>query len=282
MPIIWTHIQFSEDVVDSIQKTDDYSQYERYMKFGTQNTNLNYFINLWRNKRKGVNKTVNDTKSFDFTLELIKKAKNKPKHVQAYVFGVMTHYILEQKIRPYIEYLNDKVNCHYISVEAQIDTLIMKRKYNLKTWKTPVYNEINIGLFIDKHIMKLLSEINYPIANNIQRNYLFLNIALRYYFDPYGWKTKLLPSFQPLYTPYYHSQSGIDYLNEYHNTWFNNVTNETSTSNFNELYDEAKLEATVILNEIVKYWSNPHNELNNDIKQLLYSINKQIPTTRSS
>lgn len=286
MSMIWTHIQFSEDVIDSIQKTDDYSKYERYMKLGTQIKNLNDLLNSQSFKHDNLKgETVHSPESYHLLLKKIKSAKNKPKHVQAFIIGVITHYVLEQKVQPYIKQLNRKINCYEINAKAQIDTLIMKKTYKLNTWKTPVYNEINVGFFIDKFIVKLLSEVKHPFSKNIQKMYWRLNILLRYYFDPYGWKTKLLPSYQPIYKPYLHSQNGIDYLNESHSKWIDITTNEISTKSFSQLYDKAELEATVLLNEIVKYWNSSSNQVNDNIRQLLaltLLTHKNTLSTRSS
>lgn len=283
MSFIWTHIQFSEDVVDSMQKTEDFSPYERHMKLGTQMTNLINSFNK-RAKKHGHLEDVNihHSEYYDLLIKMIKEVKNKSKFVQAFVFGVITHYILEQKVRPYLVHLNKEVNFNNIKSESHIDTLIMKRTYNLETWKTPVFNEINVGLFIDKNIVNLLTKVNHPIAKHIRKTYLYFNIALRHYYDPYGWKTKLLPSFRPIYTPYTYSHSGIDYLNEYHEEWYNEATNEVSTCNFFQLYDEARLKASVILKEVLNYWSKPNTHLSKDIKYLLTQINKNLPSTISS
>ena len=239
MSIIWTHIQFSEDIVDSIQKTDDYAAYERYMKLGTQMTNLIYLYNQRIKKKNSYNEiNVSANEQVQFLINLIKEVKNYPKFVQAFVFGLLTHYILEKEIRPYLIYLNNEFNCEEFKCESQIDTLIMKKTYNLETWKTPVYNEINIGLLIDRHIIDLLKLIKHPISKHLQQTYIQFIMTLRYYFDPYGWKSKLLPSYHPMYRPFSELQNGIDYLNICHEEWINPSTKETSTNNFFQLYDE--------------------------------------------
>lgn len=283
MSMIWTQIQFTEDVVDSMQKTEDYAQFERYIKLGTQLTNLICLFNSYVEKDKKLNEiSVYETNSYELLLDMITEAKQCSSHTRAFVFGIISHYILDAKTRPYIDHLNRKINCQYINAEAQIDTFIMKKTYNLRTWKTPVYNEINIGMFIDKDIVKLLTQVNHPIANYIQKTYWHLKFALRFYFDPYGWKTKLLPSFQPIYSPHYRSQNWIDYLNIHNNKWFNNITKKPSYDNFFQLYDKAKLEAHIILNEIVNYWTDENIQLSNDVKQMLNLTYHHLPFTRSS
>lgn len=279
MPMIWTHIQFCEDVVDSIQKTQYFSQYEPYMKFGAQGTNLFFHHNLWSKKQGDHNSHIYNE---HLLFKMIKYATNKPKHVHAFVFGFATHFILERKIRPYLNHLTTKIDCNHIKVESQIDTLIMKKIYNLETWKTPVYNEINIGSFIDKHIVKMLTEVNHPVSHHIKKTYWFVKFALRFYFDPYGWKIKVLPSFQPTYSPYYSKQSGIDFLNEANHIWLNKNTNETSVKSFIQLYDEAKMEAIITLKDVVRYWNNPNEQMYNHIVDQLTLSNHESTLTRSS
>lgn len=283
MSIIWTHIQFSEDVVDSIRKTDDFAQFERYMKLGTQLTNLVYYFNSCsKKKRENDNIIFNQTDLSSLLLNIIEKSKEKPKHIQAFVFGVITHYVLETNIRPYLNHLNKTINCNDINEEAQIDTLIMKKTYNLKTWKTPVYNEINVGLFIDKNIVQLLTEVKHPLAQHIQKAYCNLKWSLKLYFDPYGWKAKLLPSFQPIYSPYFHSQNGIDYLNIRKKKWYNHTTKSSSHYNFLQLYDIAKLQATALLDEVTNYWDSTNGKLSSETKELLNLTHNSLPFTRTS
>src|SRR5699024_7847628 len=116
------------------------------MKFGTQLSNLMNFYNTGQEKPNGIH--VDHSEQHRFLFDIVEHAKHKQTYIQAFVFGFISQHILEQKIKPYLNHIKRDINCDFINTEALIDTLIMKKTYNVHTWKIPVYNEFNIGLLV--------------------------------------------------------------------------------------------------------------------------------------
>ncbi|MGM8366301.1 zinc dependent phospholipase C family protein [Virgibacillus sp. W0181] len=266
MPNIWTHIQFCEDVIDLIPYTQQlFADHEAYLKLGAQGPDPFFYYNFWPWIKNGPVQTIGQKlhteKCGDFLMELIDAGKHESTVVQAYIFGFVTHHILDRNTHPYIHYFAGYEGSNHQRLEVIIDTLLMKNHHNLKTWKTPVYKEINIGRSIDKQIVHLLystinryyPEIRQEKAAYIQKSYRDMKLALKILADPYGWKNKLLGS---IVSPYSHQpvRAERDYLNLRHATWHHSATNKPSTKSFIDLYKEAQVEGVEIMKQILHYW----------------------------
>lgn len=66
-------------------------------------------------------------------------------------------------------------------------------------------------------------------------------VSLRWLFDPDGWKSKLFPSYMPLFDNHLSLNDNNDYLNKNYSMW--DQTNNDSRT-FIELYNKAKFETT--------------------------------------
>lgn len=265
MPFIWTHIQFSEDVIDAIEGSSLFSQLESYMKLGAQGANLFFYQCFYTERKENPAYQMNQRilKTYpDILLNMIKTAKFMNKQAHAYTFGFITHYILESYIQPYILYFANYFDYGREEFKAIIDTCIMGKYYNLNTWKVPVYKEINVGLALDEDIIKLLytminrhfPKIHIRSINYIQRSYWKMRLLLKLLFDPHGWKCKLFRSYFPIYSSHTFKENHPDYLNLNHATWIDVATNKQTEKSFINLYDEAHAQAIEIMNKVFNYW----------------------------
>ncbi|WP_337020053.1 zinc dependent phospholipase C family protein [Oceanobacillus massiliensis] len=282
MPNIWTHILFCEDVVDAVKKPYPFSPYEPYMKLGAQGPDPFFYYNFWPWIK---NEPVNEVGSVlhtencgDFLMELIVNAKNHCREVKAYVTGFVTHHILDRNTHPYIHYRAGYEGSKHQKLEVLIDTLMLKKYYKLKTWKSAVYKEISVGkslnpevqALMDQTIKKYYPDLNVP-ADYIQKSYRDMLFALKILSDPYGWKNKLLGS---LISSYSHQpiHDSIDYLNMNQTTWYHPATNEPSSKSFIELYDKARVEGIEILTELQNYWQNNNHYSKQRLSELIANI----------
>ena len=62
-----------------------------------------------------------------------------------YVLGFITHHILDRNMHPYVFYKSGFKKWDHQRFEIIMDTLIVKRKRGIQTWKTPVWKEIYVG-----------------------------------------------------------------------------------------------------------------------------------------
>ncbi|SDJ89370.1 zinc dependent phospholipase C family protein [Sediminibacillus albus] len=269
MPNIWTHILFCEEIADSLQKNTPYIQQEVYMNLGAQGPDPFFYHNFWPWKKESdVNKigtVLHTEKCGEFLIDLICQATLASSEVQAYVFGFVTHHILDRNAHPYIHYKAGYDGHNHQRLEVIIDTLMTEKLRHLKTWKAPVYKEIDAGNrmdqtvadFLDNTIRKHYKQSTAGIPEKyIQHSYRDMKLALRILYDPNGWKNSLFPS---LVSAFSHRpvETDIDYLNEGNDTWFHPATKEASQESFLQLYDKARNEGIEIMNEVLSYWKEP-------------------------
>lgn len=291
MPNIWTHMLFCEDVLDAIENPNPFSHNEAYMKLGAQGPDPFFYYNFWPwIKNEPVNNIgmILHTKDCGaFLMDLIERAKDMDRHVQGYVFGFVTHHILDRNAHPYIHYRSGYKGNDHQKLEVLIDTLMMEKYHNLKTWKAPVYKEINVGYSFNKEITNLLHETikeHYPEVDQnsaayIQKAYRDMKLALKLIADPYGWKNVIL---KPLVSSYSHQpiKNNVDYLNLKNTTWHHPATNEPSSKSFIDLYDQARIEGIEVLTEVLSYWKSRNESnaerLNNLIGNISYDTGKPL------
>ncbi|MGM8213671.1 zinc dependent phospholipase C family protein [Virgibacillus sp. W0430] len=284
MPNIWTHIQFCEDVIDSIQSMyPKVPQQEPYLKLGAQGPDPFFYYNFWPWKQKGIVQTIgtklHTEQCGDFLINLIDQAKNMNNNVQAYVFGFATHHILDRHTHPYVHYFAGYNGNNHQRLEVIIDTIFMGKYHHLHTWKIPVFKEINAGRSLDKNIVHLLhTTINnhYPEVyqqkeNYIHKSYRDMKLALKILADPYGWKNKLLGT---IVSPFSHQpiKNELDYLNLAHDTWYHSATKEPSTKSFVDLYKEAKVEGIELMNHVLTYWEKSEPASRKRITEIIGNI----------
>lgn len=281
MPNIWTHILFCEEIVDAIgDGKSPFFKYEAIMKLGAQGPDPFFYYNFWPwVKNEPVNrigKLMHTQKCGPFLMDLIIAAKHMEKQARAYVFGFVTHHILDRNTHPYVHYHAGYEANNHQKLEVIIDTAMMQKYHNLKTWKSPVFKEIDVGFILDKTIVELLHatirkhypEINRDSASYIQKAYRDMKLALWILADPHGWKNAILRSY---IAPFSHQPIKIkkDYLNLNHATWHHPATNEPSSKSFIELFEQAKAEGMDIMSAIISYWED---EGDNNLSQLQKQI----------
>ncbi|GGJ87926.1 hypothetical protein GCM10007063_07980 [Lentibacillus kapialis] len=283
MPNIWTHMLFCENVLDSIENPNSFLHNEAYMKLGAQGPDPLFYHNFWSwSKKNPVNKLglrMHQEKCGEFLYDLIDQAKNSNGQTQAYVFGFVTHHILDRNAHPYIHYRSGYEGNKHQKLEVLIDTLMMKKYHHLKTWKANVSNEINVGSKLDNRIVGGLHKainVHYPEWNvtsddYIQKAYRDMKLALKLLADPYGWKHALM---KPLVSPYSHQpiKDSVDYLNLENRTWYHPATNEPSTKSFVDLYNQAWTEGIEIMSEVITYWNTRDNTSQTRLRKLIGNI----------
>ncbi len=267
MPNIWTHILFCESVVDAVGKNHSFSQYENYMRLGAQGPDPFFYYNFWpwikEEPVHNIGTALHTSQCGTFLLDMIKAAKDNSNEVQAFVVGFVTHHVLDRNTHPYIHYRAGYDGNNHQRLEIQIDTLMMEKYHNLKTWKTPVYKEIDVGRKLDHRLVSLLFHLintNYPAFTRnddtyIKKAYKDMLLALKILADPTGIKNRLLGR---LISAYSHQpiKDEVDYLNLQKTTWYHPATNEPCDKSFIELYSESRVEGIDIITELFHYWDS--------------------------
>ncbi|API91108.1 MULTISPECIES: zinc dependent phospholipase C family protein [Virgibacillus] len=290
MPNIWTHIIFCEEMSDAITQTHQFSSHESMMKLGAQGPDPFFYHRFWPWMKEGhaqeIGTVLHEQKCGPFLLDLIRTAKTMENQVKAYVFGFITHHILDRNTHPYIHFRAGYEGSKHQKLEIIIDTLMLHKFNNLKTWKTPVYKEIDVGRKLDKKIVQLLYQTivkHYPeldaTQTHIQKSYRDMKLALMLLSDPIGWKNRI---FHSLISSYSHRpvQDNKDYLNEQKTTWYHPATKEPSNNSFLELYQQAKTEGFQILSTVNAYWKQQdealYHKLADQIGNISYDTGKSL------
>lgn len=275
MPMIWTHIVFSEEVIDRTEKNINFTLDENYLLLGAQGDNLLEFAPFWSENKLTSHKTSlkliakNSEENF---IKLIKTLSYTNKKVTSYLIGYITYCFLENELIKYINHFITFTETGKKDVKTAIDTLLMHHYHNLNTRKVPVLKEFKLELFLDRDIKKTMQIINPYLANNLQKAYLHTLIGLRWLYDPVGWKAKLFPSYTPLFDTHLNLNDSYDYLNEKHVVWDKDTNDSRS---FIELYNHAILEATDFFSHLLTFLEKNDEKSLNTAINLLKGLNKK-------
>ncbi|WP_217586057.1 zinc dependent phospholipase C family protein [Lentibacillus saliphilus] len=283
MPNIWTHTLFCEDVADMIDNPNPFIQYDSFMKLGAQGPDPFFYYNFWPwIKDEPIHEIGNQLHTEhcgDVLMHLIHHAKHMKPHVRAYVFGFVTHHILDRNTHPYIHYRAGYNGNDHQKLEVIIDTIMMDQFHKLKTWKAPVFKEIDVGRSLPDDIADLLHntiKTYFPSTQQdnsayIQKAYRDMKRALRLLADPIGWKNLL---FKPLVSAFSHRpiKNNIDYLNMERRAWYHSATNEQRTESFVDLYQKSREEGIAILTEILMYWQANDDVSDERLRKLIANI----------
>ncbi|MYL62505.1 hypothetical protein GLW07_03940 [Bacillus hwajinpoensis] len=290
MPNVWTHILFGEEAAMEAGIWNTIKGDLPYFRLGAQGPDPFFYHNFWPWKK---NKPVQEVGSAlhqdhcgPFLMEMIEYGKQDDPMLRAYILGFVTHHILDRNTHPYIHYRSGLEGNRHQQLEIIIDTILMKEYKDVETWKTPVYQEIQIGKSLYPPIELMLYECIqsfYPETaermpeDYINQSYRDMVLALKLLFDPHGWKNQLLKKQVSSFS--YRKQIGDeDYLNREGTPWIHPaVKDEESTATFEELLEQAKEEATNILPLIHDYWHNEEDcmtELKTQIGNRSYDTGK--------
>ena len=205
-----------------------------------------------------------------FELLINDNKQNKDLELFTFIAGLITHYIADSTIHPYINYISkDKLNGHF-ETETYIDNYFIKEKMHID------YKKYNNTKFIFNYKKKEIIENE---LNKLYKNiFNYENIGPKYYralkemkfvynyirHDKYGIKKKVyqfidLNPFKSIprvkYLSYHFNlNNDIFYLNLNHKKW-HNVDNPKNISNksFLDLYNDVINEASYIINELYEY-----------------------------
>lgn len=285
-----THAYFSLDLYDKlsirskellIDKKDD-------LKVFSQNTDVLFFYNLLNLKKgKKIRKFgiyTQKAKTFEFFSTLINYIKYNDHQynpqVIAYLYGMISHYVLDSTIHPYIIYKTGvykkdnkdtyKYNMLHEEIETYIDNYMVSIKEKIKPSKFKCHKFcFNIKEF-DKDLIEVI-DFTYKEVYGIEhfsKYYLKAIKQMKFFYkvfryDPIGIK-KIFYNIVDLICPKsilrksplsYNMKSKKEYLNLDHNRWYN-PTNKRIKSNQSviELYSNSLSKAIYMINEINQFF----------------------------
>ena len=229
-----------------------------------------------------------------FELLINDNKKNKDLELFTFISGLITHYIADSFIHPYINYLeydkysNTKFKGHF-EVETYIDNYYIREKLHVN------YKKYNNAKFVFNY--KENATIKEELDKLYKNIFNYHNMGKKYYralkemkfvynyirYDKYGIKKKIYQfiDFNPIkniprvrYLSYHFNlDNDLFYLNLNHRKWYN-VDNKKEVSNksFLDLYNDVTDEASFIINELYEYiFNNKEVNLKSIIKNNSYA-----------
>lgn len=277
MPNAWTHILFVDDLCERIHRKDLLLTSSIPLHIGAQGPDPFFYHRFLPFLPKGsgelLGMQLHTERCGPFLINMIQRGKQEKNSLQAFILGFVSHHYLDRVTHPYVHYHAGYKGNKHQELEVAIDTVMLDRFRNIKTWKEPLHKEIRPHTYLTK-ITELLTNLivdHYPewpkdhTIKLVRQSYKDMYHAQRILFDPWYWKNKWLGryvssfSHQPL-------QSNRDYLNESKNTWYHSATKEASSETFLELYESAVRQGADLIEDILQYWSTPSWHLLDSIK----------------
>lgn len=318
MPSITTHHMFSKEVLKHLSN-EDLKHIENeliiYHTFAQSHDYLFYYtFDIKNSKRiKDLGHRAHHEKTQEYILNIVKEIKNNHlennQQVAAYLYGVITHYVLDSTCHPYIFYKtgiyrkNNKESKKYRGehnhMEKDLDAIFYERYTNKK------YNECNITKEIIKNPIfnnDLTNLINIIYSKTYQENNIgiyyqksiahakfIISLAINDYFGIKRAIYKFIDFITNHKFGYIQSFSthilnpDIRFLNLEHKTW-NHPSNKeiTYTYSFDDLYNQSLKKSVKIIKKVndVLYKNKPFDELSKYIPNVDYSTGMLLEESR--
>lgn len=285
-----THFYFANDVMSSISKKKKIVYDEDLLKIFAQSMDTFNFYSIFfpiKNKsseiRKFANKFhCNKTDVFFETLINYIKGKNLSTniYVMTFLYGLITHYILDSSMHPYVEYKcgrfnsKDKKTYKYNAKHHEMETFIdiyMLEKHEINAKYFKAYKEL---FKINSFDIELQDVMNYTFKKvfnfeNFDKYYLKSIKDMKYSFqifryDPYGCKKAFYRLFDLFSTKKilnskflsynYIPKNAFNYLNLEHKTWYYpfDIAKKYDCS-FDELYNDAVKRCVNVIIKVENY-----------------------------
>ena len=294
MPSTVTHAYIGLDTLEKLNNKpkDIIRKHIDNYKIYCQNMDVLYFYHillLLNNKVMDLGHKFHYENVFDsFNLLIQDNKENKDSELFTFIAGLITHYIADSIMHPYINYLANsenktaRFNTHF-KIETYLDNYYIKEKMHVNPIKYNntkfVFNYTKSDI-VKNELTKVYQVLfNYPNMGDkyykALRDMKFVFNYIRY--DPFGIKKILyqiidLNPFKKIPRVRYLSYNfDLDndkyYLNLNHQEWFNiDKKDLVSNKSFLDLYQDVLKEASYIINELYEYI---FNEKETDLKKLI-------------
>jgi hypothetical protein len=209
MPNLWAHIQFGRETLAALGRAEmmpgpewktafqlgcqgpDFLFYHRFLPWQSS-TALNRLGTLQHNVRCG-----------PFLLSMFDEVRGKPMTdpTVAYTLGFLLHHVLDRHLHPFVFSLSGFRKWHHQRFETAMDAVIMHLRAGIHSGSTPAAPEIDTGGGLPGGFSEAyarISALHYPaLASEVTPELLdeaarHMVQAQRLFFDPSGWKGKLL------------------------------------------------------------------------------------------
>ena len=278
MPSIATHHVFADMVLKKLDdkvKNKFIQEIDIYHTFAQSHDYLYYSFNK---KIKKIGSLGHHTKTQAYLLNIVqeiidKKLENNPECI-AYLYGSITHYILDAVCHPYIFYKTGsyhkgdpdrlKYRNKHTHIEKQLDAIYYTMYYKKPYFTVNINKEIIKNPRFSEDLENLISDVylktyNYPNIGKIYQtcikqakfiNRAFVNDRIGYKYSIAKFINKFTKSHPEYYTTFI-KEPIMDYLNAERKTW-NHPCDKKETYNysFNDLMRKSEEKTINIINKL--------------------------------
>ena len=286
-----THAFFALDLYDrlSIRSKELLVDYKEDLKFFAQNTDILFFYNITNFKR---GKTVRNfgyysqkVNTYEFFSTLINYIKYNGHQyhpqVMAYLYGMLSHYILDSTMHPYIIYKTgnfdkkDKTTYKYNHLHNEMESYFDNYLLTIRKGSNPYKFKCHRFCFnVDSFDPALIEVMNFTYKevfgiSNFDQYYLVAGKQMKFFYrvfryDPTGLKKAFYQiidwtfpkSFLRKVPLSYHinKKEKKEFLNLEHKRWYNPTDKRTkSNESILDLYIKALGKTTKMIHEINQY-----------------------------
>ncbi len=316
MPDICAHLLCGHDVINSLESQNwkrVLNERIKIFNLGCQGPDIFFYNDFWpwRKKKRGpeIGIMMHLKKTGDFFIESFKYLKKRVNDYNdyltlfTYLSGFICHFALDRNAHPFIHYQSGvhdknkpetfKYSIYHKKLELIIDTILLKERKNLYTYKYPVHREvylqkvpkilINFYKYILKKLYKPKIEIDF-----IEDSFKDFAKAFKIIHDPYGFKKVLLNiidlltdksiEYSSLIYPRYIDEKK-DYLNRKHNLWNHPCAKEEiHYESFDDIYKKAIEESKQMIEGAIRYIDGQikEEELKDFFPNISYSTGKHV------
>lgn len=209
MPNIWAHIQFGREVVGegALSRLAENPEWKRAFQLGCQGPDFLFYHRFlpWQPSTalNRLGSQMHSVRCGPFLLALLGRMRGRPfaDPVFAFSYGFLLHHVLDRHLHPFVFSRSGFRKWHHQRFETAMDAVIMRRRAGLDTGVVPVAPEIDTGGRLPGgfagEFHELVREL-YPVwAEQLSPEQLDEAVrdmirAQRLFFDPSGWKGRLL------------------------------------------------------------------------------------------
>ena len=271
MPNIWAHIQFGREVIQEqlsdaagplanagLGRLITDGSWKRAFQFGCQGPDFLFYHRFlpWQAKTalNRLGSQMHSVRCGPFLLSLLQAVSARPFSDPAFGFayGFLLHHILDRNLHPFVFSRSGFRKWHHQRFETAMDAVVMQRRAGILTGSTPVAPEIDTNGRIPGELTEVFHRLvceHYPAfaaqitPDQLDEAVAEMTRAQRLFFDPRGWKGKLLfgqiaPFSPPRRMPVW------DVLNDKHAPWVDPSDRTVSyTMSSDDLWEAARGDA---------------------------------------
>ena len=274
MPNIWTHLLFGREVLERIGEREMIGETKKRILFqmGCQGPDFLFYHNYLPWKRGDVmnrlGSAMHSRHCGPVLMDLLDgvaglaASRSHPDDAVVYALGFVLHHTLDRNVHPYVFSRSGFRKWDHQRFEVMMDTIVVRRKLGIETWRTPVWRELDAGSGLPEAIVDAFERIAaryYPeLAGKIHRDawnraYRDMIGAQRLFHDPTGIRRALtFGKIEPLV--YKRRLPDLDVLNDAGRPWLDPTDGETRHADtFDEMWERAMAESVEIMRVVLEW-----------------------------